>query len=297
MGKRAIAAADGSSRRARGGQTAAEFRAGVLAFLDSLSVLASGDLEILGVFPPYRSCTSRWVTRNSLVASILVHFVDERLPAVRILFAPRSLYAAGARALTFAVPASYALADTSARSLEVRWNDELLFFLPAGRLPPGAAELGEYGLVSAIYEGCSLWPDRRDDPPDRPFPSFSLDEILETGPRYAVRVRALSGRLLCQLAFQSCAKVGYLLREVEEAALDRLLPQGWSSAASSFEIVFPEFSRRDAASLQEIFPERRASLRGTCDLGLNLELFHLGVADYVDSHWIFEVTVVRSFVP
>jgi hypothetical protein len=308
--------ADGALRAFE--EAAAEFRCRVLAFLASDSLIADGDLEIVGALPSrprwhhsvhqgpdmmfgdfLRAPPGNRTSRNIVVASILVHFVDERLPAVRILFGDPAKYAVGPPARKLARRASPGRRSAflpDELPLEFRRDGELLFELPGGRRPPGVAELGDAGLVRAFYEGCSLWPDRRLGI-RRLFPSFSLAEILAAGPRYAVRVRALSGRLLCQLEFLSFALVGHLLVGIEEAAWFYPEPEHARPLGTWFQIVFPAFAQRDAASLEKIFPERRASLRRSGGLALNLELFQLGVAKCVDSEWLIEVTLLLMSPP
>ena len=65
-------------------------------------------------------------------------------------------------------------------------------------------------------------------------------------------------------------------------------------ASRRFHIVFRRFAQRDAAFLDELYPQGRASLYSCGNLALNLSLFHLGVASFVDSEWRVDVQLVVS---
>ena len=58
------------------------------------------------------------------------------------------------------------------------------------------------------------------------------------------------------------------------------------------DVVFPPFAQRDSVSLEALLPGRRASLVSSGECALNLMLFQLGVATFVDGEAVVELQLI-----
>ena len=306
--RRALDASEEPSRRVSRRVLPADevdvYRGRIVAFLasvpdavDDLEIAFSmppgqGSLDHRGLSPRLGSVTPRCCYAAAiaaqpldlmprLLAAILAHYVDDRLPGVRLVFVD--------------APAS------DRPCFRVRRGGVLLFDFSAR---PAMWRLLESGFdfaaeIFAFHEGCRRWPDRRCGaalarPGALALPRYgSLASVL---PRYGFRVRtALSGCEIFRMEFSSRASVADLLAVADAEALRWVasrLPADDVACVPRFEFVLPPFVQRDSTSLDAMFPRRRVSSHGTAPVARHLSLFRLGVASPVGSQWLAELQLV-----